>query len=260
VSKVVPGIGQNLPIADVALEVSNALREGNVLLHAEPGAGKSTGLPLALLASTSPTNKIVMLQPRRLAAIGVAERLAQQLGESLGQQIGLRMRGQTTVSAHTVLEVVTEGVLTRMLQADPLLEGVSLVIFDEFHERSLNADLGLALCREVQQELRPDLRLLLMSATFDSAELGVAMAPIREITCAGRSHPVDIEWLGGSRDEMSRRVAAAISTALDEQPGDVLVFLPGLAEIEKTATADAAGSNSARLNTPPASDSQYQCC
>jgi len=122
-----------------------------------------------------------MLGPRRLAAIGVAERLAQQLGEQPGQRVGLRMRGQTSVSANTVLEVVTEGVLTRMLQADPLLEGIGLVIFDEFHERSLNADLGLALCREVQQELRPDLRLLLMSATLDSAELGAAMAPIRQM-------------------------------------------------------------------------------
>ncbi len=141
---VVPEFVQTLPIADVVADVGAALRAGNVLLHAEPGAGKSTGLPLALLADASPTNKVVMLEPRRLAAIGVAERLAQQLGEPLGQQIGLRMRGQTTVSSNTALEVVTEGVLTRMLQADPLLEGVGLVIFDEFHERSLNADLGLA--------------------------------------------------------------------------------------------------------------------
>ena len=138
----------DLPIAEVVHEVVHALKQGNVLLHAEPGAGKSTGLPLALLSQASPANKIVMLEPRRLAAIGVAERLAAQLGEPLGQQVGLRMRGQTTVSKQTVLEVVTEGVLTRMLQADPLLEGIGLVIFDEFHERSLNADLGLALCRD----------------------------------------------------------------------------------------------------------------
>jgi len=229
------GLLSSLPIADVVDEVSDALKHGNVLLHAEPGAGKSTGLPLKLLLSASPTNKILMLEPRRLAAIGVAERLAAQLEEPLGQQVGLRMRGQTTVSAKTSLEVVTEGVLTRMLQADPLLDGIGLVIFDEFHERSLNADLGLALCREVQQELRPDLRLLLMSATLDAEELGARMAPIQQITCPGRSHPVEVIWLGSSREDLARRVAAAVSTALADQPRDVLVFLPGLAEIERTA-------------------------
>jgi len=225
----------DLPIADVVAEVKSALQKGNVLLHAEPGAGKSTGLPLTLLPEASPSNKIVMLEPRRLAAIGVAERLAAQLGESLGQQVGLRMRGQTTVSSRTTLEVVTEGVLTRMLQADPLLEGIGLVIFDEFHERSLNADLGLALCREVQQELRTDLRLLLMSATLDGLELGAQLAPIEQITCAGRAHPVEVIWLGNSKDELPRRIAQAITTALAEQEGDVLVFLPGIAEIEKAA-------------------------
>lgn len=231
----VPDVVRSLPIASVVAEVGAALRAGNVLLHAEPGAGKSTGLPLTLLSDATPTNKIVLLEPRRLAAIGVAERLAAQLGEPLGQQVGLRMRGQTTVSANTALEVVTEGVLTRMLQADPMLEGIGLVIFDEFHERSLNADLGLALCREVQQELRPDLRLLLMSATLDAQELGASMAPIEEITCAGRTHPVEVIWLGTSPDELSQRVAATITTALADQPGDVLVFLPGIAEIDKAA-------------------------
>ncbi len=226
---------QTLPIAEVVGEVASALKSGNVLLHAEPGAGKSTGLPLTLLATASPARKIIMLEPRRLAAIGVAERLAAQLEEPLGQQVGLRMRGQTTVSANTSLEVVTEGVLTRMLQADPLLEGVGLVIFDEFHERSLHADLGLALCREVQQELRPDLRLLLMSATLDAAELGANLAPIQQITCAGRSHPVDIVWLGNGKDELPRRVSSAVKMALSDQHGDVLVFLPGIAEIDKAA-------------------------
>lgn len=230
----IPDFIQSLPIADVVDAVRGALKNGNVLLHAEPGAGKSTGLPLTLLRDASPSNRIIMLEPRRLAAIGVAERLASQLGESLGQQVGLRMRGQTTVSANTILEVVTEGVLTRMLQADPLLEGVGWVIFDEFHERSLNADFGLALCREVQSELRPDLRLLLMSATLDAVELGASMEPIQQITCAGRSFSVDIVWLGSSRDELPRRVASAIATALAEQSGDLLVFLPGIAEIEKT--------------------------
>ena len=226
---------QSLPIADVVADVISALEKGNVLLSAEPGAGKSTGLPLSLLASASPTNKIVMLEPRRLAAIGVAERLASQLGESLGQRIGLRMRGKTNVSAQTSLEVVTEGVLTRMLQADPMLEGVGLVIFDEFHERSLNADLGLALCREVQQALREDLRLLLMSATLDVVDLVASMAPIQQISSAGRAYPVEIVWLGHSQEELITRVCQAIITALTDQEGDVLVFLPGLAEIEKAA-------------------------
>ena len=226
---------QKLPIADVVGEVKTALTQGNVLLRAEPGAGKSTGLPLTLLIEASPDNKIIMLEPRRLAAIGVAERLATQLNEPLGQRVGLRMRGQTTVSDQSVLEVVTEGVLTRMLQADPMLEGVGLVIFDEFHERSLNADLGLALCREVQRELREDLRLLLMSATLDADELGTSMAPIAQITCAGRTHAVDIIWLGATKDELARRVLSALSTALSDQQGDVLVFLPGIAEIERVA-------------------------
>jgi len=226
---------RNLPIAEVVTDVKFALKQGNVLLHAEPGAGKSTGLPLALLFDASPANKIIMLEPRRLAAIGVAGRLAEQLGEPLGQQVGLRMRGQTTVSANTILEVVTEGVLTRMLQTDPLLDGIGLVIFDEFHERSLNADLGLALCREVQQELRTDLRLLLMSATLDADELGANLAPIEQVTCAGRTFPVDVVWLGNSKEELSQRVASAITMALSDQDGDVLVFLPGVAEIERTA-------------------------
>ena len=225
----------SLPIADVVDEVMSALRQGNVLLHAEPGAGKSTGLPLRLLSEASPGRKIVMLEPRRLAAIGVAERLAAQLGEPLGRTVGIRMRGQTTVSAVTSLEVVTEGVLTRMLQADPLLEGIGLVIFDEFHERSLNADLGLALCREVQQELRPDLRLLLMSATLDTQELAARMAPIQQVSCAGRTYPVDIVWLGNAKTELTQRIVSAVVTALADQEGDLLVFLPGIAEIEKVA-------------------------
>ena len=227
---------QTLPIADVVGDVISALKIGNVLLSAEPGAGKSTGLPLSLLATASPSNKIVMLEPRRLAAIGVAERLASQLGEPVGQQIGLRMRGKTIVSANTSLEVVTEGVLTRMLQADPLLDGIGLVIFDEFHERSLNADLGLALCREVQQALREDLRLLLMSATLDVADLVASMAPVEQISSTGRSYPVEIVWSGNRQQELIATVCQAVVTALADQIGDVLVFLPGLAEIEKAAS------------------------
>ena len=151
-----------LPVLSLADDIAEALRSGNVLLRAEPGAGKSTGLPLALLLNASLGGGILLLEPRRLAARLVAERLASHLGESVGQRVGLRMRTDTRVSGQTQLEVVTEGVLTRLLQNDPELNGVALVIFDEFHERSLHADLGLALCLEVQQALRDDLRLLLM--------------------------------------------------------------------------------------------------
>jgi len=216
-------------------EVSDALNSGNVALHAPPGAGKSTGLPLALLLSATPSNRIVLLEPRRLAALSVAERLASLSSEPLGKRIGLRMRGQTLVSHNTCLEVVTEGVLTRMLQADPTMEGVGLIVFDEFHERSLHADLGLALTLEVQQALRDDLRLLLMSATLDAAELSTRIGNIQQISCAGRAHPVDICWLGNSKEDVVVRVAAAINTALSKDQGDVLVFLPGVAEIVKTA-------------------------
>lgn len=225
-----------LPINDVVPEVLLALRQGNALLHAEPGAGKSTGLPLALLSNADHNNKIVMLEPRRLAARSVAERLAYQLDERVGQRVGLRMRGHTSVSNITIIEVVTEGVLTQMLQSDPELSGVALVIFDEFHERSLHADLGLALCLEVQQALRSDLKLLLMSATLDAAQLGEHLSSATKISCAGRQHPVEVKWLGQSREPLPVRVTSAIISALNEEDGDILVFLPGVHEIDKTAS------------------------
>ncbi len=238
---------KHLPIAQVLDSVRRALHKGNVLLQAEPGAGKSTGLPLALLAQATPQSRIIMLEPRRLAAIGVAERLASQLGEPLGQQIGLRMRGKTSVSASTCIEVVTEGVLTRMLQTDPSLDGVGVVIFDEFHERSLHADLGLALCLEVQQSLREDIRLLLMSATLDaerlvqhlfasaSSAVSTSSTALEQISCAGRQFPVVIRWLGQHNDSLTQRVCNAVVDAIEKEEGDLLVFLPGIAEIEKTA-------------------------
>lgn len=226
---------QDLPIAKVVSEVTQSLLKSNVLLQAEPGAGKSTGLPLALLTWGDPTQKIIMLEPRRLAASSVAERLASQLGEPLGKTIGLRMRGQTSVSKATRLEVVTEGVLTRLLQADPTLDGVGLVVFDEFHERSLHADLGLALCLDIQRSVRTDLRLLLMSATLENSRLLDHLGDARSVYCEGRQFPVDIHWLGEERGAVSARVAQVVKKALVEEPGDVLVFLPGVAEIEKTA-------------------------
>ena len=213
-----------------------ALHRGNVLLQAEPGAGKSTVLPLSFLDSGSSFGKVYMLEPRRLAARNVAERLAAQLGEPLGQRVGLRMRGHTSVSSNTQLEVVTEGVLTRLLQSDPLLEGTDLIIFDEFHERSLHADLGLALCLDVQRELRDDLRLLLMSATLDTSSLSQHLGRSELISCAVRQYPVELKWMGECRDRLPVKMAEVITTALNEHSGDVLVFLPGVAEIEKTAT------------------------
>lgn len=229
-----PKLDTALPIAAVVDDVCAALRLGNVVLQAEPGAGKSTGLPLALLQAGF-DGKILLLEPRRLAAQNVAARLASQLGERLGQTVGLRMRGRTEVSRQTRLEVVTEGVLTRILQNDPLLEGVAMVIFDEFHERSLVADLGLALCLDVQQGLRDDLRLLLMSATLDGTQLCAHLALAQPIVCTVRQYPVDILWQGDSREPLPQAVVRVTLKALAEQSGDVLVFLPGVAEIDRTA-------------------------
>jgi len=207
------------------------------VLQAEPGAGKSTGLPLVMLEAGF-TGKILMLEPRRLAARNVAARLASQLGESVGQTVGLRMRGQTSVSKNTRLEVVTEGVLTRILQSDPMLEEVSVVIFDEFHERSLHADLGLTLCLDVQRDVREDLRLLIMSATLDSKGLSNHLSAGDPITCRVRQHPVDIFWQGSdSRTPLPQAVSLATTKACQEYDGDVLVFLPGVAEIEKVSSA-----------------------
>ncbi len=231
-----PHIDPALPIAAVADEVCNTLRRGNVVLQAEPGAGKSTGLPLALL-SAGFSGKILMLEPRRLAAQNVASRLASQLNEPLGQRIGLRMRGRTEVSKNTQIEVVTEGVLTRILQSDPLLEGVEVVIFDEFHERSLHADLGLALCLDVQRGVREDLRLLFMSATLETESLCAHIDVQNPIVCKVRQHPVDIFWQAESRVPLPQAVAHTVVKALTAHEGDVLAFLPGVAEIERAARA-----------------------
>ena len=224
----------SLPIDSITQEVCQQLHLGNVVVQAEPGAGKSTGLPLRILDAGF-TGKILMLEPRRIAAVNVASRLAAQLGEPLGQQIGLRMRGRTVTSNKTRLEVVTEGVLTRILQWDPLLEGISLVIFDEFHERSLHADLGLALCLDVQRDVRDDLRLLLMSATLDGESLCRHLDIAAPVTCQVRQHPVDIHWRSVGRSSMLSEVTQTVVEAMQQHLGDVLVFLPGVAEIERVA-------------------------
>ena len=223
-----------LPIDDIADEVCESLRQSNVVLQAEPGAGKSTGLPLSLLKSGF-DGKILMLEPRRIAAQNVASRLAAQLDEPLGQRIGLRMRGRTVASKTTRLEVVTEGVLTRILQNNPLLDGISVVIFDEFHERSLHADLGLALCLDVQREVREDLRLLLMSATLDGDGLCNHLGLKEPLTCSVRQYPVEIIWRNIGRSSLLQVASQTVLEATQQHPGDTLVFLPGVSEIEEVA-------------------------
>lgn len=227
-----------LPVYDILPDLRAALRKHPlVLLQAPPGAGKSTGLPLELLAEEwLAGQKILLLQPRRVAARAVAARLAQSLNEKVGGTVGLRVRFETQVSAQTRLEVITEGILLRRLQRDPELLGVGLVIFDEFHERSLDADLGLALLREVQGSLRGDLRILPMSATLDpslSAKLGHPPLVVSE----GRSFPVSIHHLPSDPADPVAAMPAAIVRALEEHEGDVLAFLPGVAEIRRVGRA-----------------------
>ena len=227
-----------LPIDDVLAGVGAALASGpNLVLVAPPGAGKTTRLPLALLdAAWLDGGRIVMLEPRRLAARAAAAYMARQLGEDVGGQVGYRTRLDTRVGSATRLEVVTEGVLTRMLQSDPALEGTGLVIFDEFHERSLHADLGLALCLHARELLRPSLRVLVMSATIEAEPVAGLLGDAPIIRTAGRAWPVDTHHLRQHRqDRMEAAVARTIRHALDEDEGDVLVFLPGTAEIRRVA-------------------------
>ncbi len=229
-----------LPIDDALPDLIAALERSRcVVLQAPPGAGKTTRVPLALLKAGLCEGRILMLEPRRLAARAAAERMAQTLGEKVGETVGYRMRGETKVSKATRIEVVTEGILTRMIQGDPALEGVGAVIFDEFHERSLNADLGLALVWEVRGALREDLVVLVMSATLDAEPVAAMMdAPI--VTSEGRSFPVEMRWLErpiskGVRFESA--VAALIEQAVAETEGGVLVFLPGEGEIRRVEGA-----------------------
>lgn len=232
----------SLPI-DTALPSLRAAvaAHANVVLQAPPGAGKSTGVPLALLgeASLGP-GKIVMLEPRRLAARAVATRMAQMLGEPVGQTVGFRTRLETRVGRNTRIEVVTEGILTRWLQRDATLEGVAMVIFDEFHERSLNADLGLALCLEAQAQVREDLRMLVMSATLDAAAVAQLLGDAPVVTAAGKAFDVETRWIGavavsrGAREvDIATRTARTIAQALEQESGDILAFLPGQAEIRR---------------------------
>ncbi len=224
-----------LPIDAVLPDVIAALRaQARVVLQAPPGAGKTTRVPLAMLDAGLTPGKILMLEPRRLAARAAAERMAQTLGQKAGQTVGYRVRGASAVSKDTRIQVVTEGILTRMLQDQPDLPGIGAVIFDEFHERSLNADLGLALCLEVAGALRDDLMLVAMSATLDAAPVAALMqAPI--VTSEGRSYPVEPRWLDRpvGKQRLEHAVADLVLRALDEAPGSALVFLPGEGEIRR---------------------------
>src|SRR5688572_8722256 len=187
-----------LPIDEALAPLGAALRSGgNAVVVAPPGAGKSTVVPLALLEEPWARNKrIVMLEPRRLATRAVAERMATTVGERVGDTIGYRMRLETRVGKRTRIEVVTEGVFTRMLQSDPALEGIAAVLFDEYHERSLHADVGLAFALDSQENLTPDIRLLVMSATLDGAAVAKLLGDAPRVRAAGRVFPVEIRHLG----------------------------------------------------------------
>lgn len=227
-----------LPIDTILSELLRTVRTGSAcLLHAPPGAGKTTRVPLALLDIIPPEHgRIIMLEPRRLAAVSAARWMARTLGEEPGGTVGYSIRFDSRTSDATRIEVVTEAILTRRIQADPLLEGVAMVIFDEFHERSIHSDLGLALCLDVQKQVRPELKILVMSATLDCAALADLMGGAPVISSAGRSFPVEEIYLDdASRDPLPVRMAAAACRILEQTSGDLLVFLPGAGEIRSCA-------------------------
>src|SRR5215204_5012728 len=225
-----------LPIDAALPELTAALRANNAaVLVAPPGAGKTTRVPLVLLEEVWATGKILLLEPRRLAARAAAARMAKTLGEGVGETVGLRVRFGSKVSRKTRIEVITEGVFTRLILDDPSLRGVAAVLFDEFHERSLDADLGLALARDAQQGLREDLRILVMSATLDGARIAKLLGDAPVVASEGRAFPVETRYLGRKVDApIERQMADAIATALRADPGSVLAFLPGAAEIRRT--------------------------
>jgi len=226
-----------LPIDAALPALRTALADRNAaVLVAPPGAGKTTRVPLVLLEeSWAKDKKILILEPRRLAARAAAARMAATLGEQVGETVGLRVRFGSRVTKRTRIEVVTEGIFTRLVIDDPSLEGVAAVLFDEFHERSLDADLGLALARDSQQGLRPDLKLLVMSATLDGARVAALLGDAPAIESEGRAFPVETRYLGrDSRAPIERQVTDAIGRALRAETGSLLVFLPGAGEIRRT--------------------------
>src|SRR4051794_5466131 len=228
-----------LPIDAALPELKAALATHNAaVLVAPPGAGKTTRVPLVLAAeSWAAGRKIIVLEPRRLAARAASARMANELGEAVGDTVGYRVRFGTKVSRRTRIELVTEGVFTRMILDDPGLDGVAALLFDEFHERSLDADLGLALARDVQQGLREDLKLLVMSATIDGARVAKLLGDAPVVESAGRAFAVATRYLGREpRAPIERQVADAVLQALRAETGSVLAFLPGAGEIRRTET------------------------
>lgn len=224
------------PVLDIVPELRERISKNNtVILQAPPGAGKSTVLPLQLInESWLDAKKIIMLEPRRLAARSVATRMADMLEEEAGQTVGYRVRFESRVSSNTRIEVVTEGILTRMIQQDNALEGVGLVIFDEFHERSLQADLALALCTQVQQLLRDDLRIMIMSATLDGERLSSLLNNAPIVTSLGKQFSVEHRYTGVDTDTpIPIQMAKAIRKAFHENKGDILAFFPGAGEINR---------------------------
>ncbi|TOB26100.1 ATP-dependent helicase HrpB [Vibrio parahaemolyticus] len=224
-----------LPIEAVMPQLLTAVKhQHQVILKAAPGAGKSTYFPLQLIQNQVVTGKVIMLEPRRLAARNIARYLADQLGEQVGQRVGYRVRGETKVSASTQLEIVTEGVMTRMIQNDPELDGVDLLIFDEFHERSIHADTALALSLEVQEALRDDLKLVVMSATLDQKALQSLLPEACYIESEGRSFAVETRYVPlTANDHLSTVMAKNIESLMNKESGSLLAFLPGVAAIKQ---------------------------
>ena len=232
-----------LPIDDALPRLTAALAANNAaVLVAPPGAGKTTRVPLVLLdepwaKENNKQKKILVLEPRRLAARAAAARMASTLGEQVGDTVGLRVRLGSKISRRTRIEVITEGVFTRLVLDDPSLDGVAAVLFDEFHERSLDADLGLALARDAQQGLREDLKILVMSATLDVARVAALLGNAPVVTSEGRAFPVETRYLGrDQRSPIERQIVDAVQRALRADSGSILVFLPGAAEIRRTET------------------------
>src|SRR6185437_5341597 len=244
----------SLPIDPALPALRDALRErGAAVLQAPPGSGKTTRVPLALLDQPwLGGQRIVMLEPRRLAARAAAGWMARQLGQQVGGTVGYRIRRDTRVGPATRIEVVTEGVLARLLSADPGLEGIGLVVFDEFHERSLHADLGLALTLHSRVLLREDLRVLVMSATLDGPRVAELLDGAPVVTAEGRAYPVETRYVRPRSDaSVQAAVTSAVRDAVQQEAGDLLVFLPGAGEIRRTAALLANAGLDPRIRVHP---------